>query len=179
MSRHSHNRIIIRATRLERILKRAMRIALHGPIWYGTCTPEELRPFTHQFPLDGQYVNLILTRDKGMHSGGWFKNPDFDRCWHASLSFLHLDKTYAPMDKAISTEIVQILFHDKVRMMWIEGPFSEIGKQIQVYHYRLMCDENWMPIKPRGEVYSKEFTERGWKSYSEIHGHKPNMIMTP
>ena len=179
MSRHSHNRAAIRATRLERILQRAKRLALHGPVWYGTATGADLAPFTHQFPLDGKYVNLILTRDTGMHSGGWFKNPDFERCWHASFSYRHLDKTTAPFDHQITLEILQIIFHQKVRLLWIEGPFSKVGKQLEVRHYRLMCDEDWMPIKPRGEVYSTEFTEKGWKSYSEIHGHPPNMIMTP
>ena len=32
-----------------------------------------------------------------------------------------------------------------------------------------ICDEAWKPIMPRGEVYSTQFTERGWKSFSEIH----------
>lgn len=38
-----------------------------------------------------------------------------------------------------------------------------------VYHYRLFCDEAWKPIMPRGEVYSTQFTERGWKSFSDLH----------
>lgn len=28
----------------------------------------------------------------------------------------------------------------------------------------------WQPLKPRGEVYTRKFTEAGWKSYSELHG---------
>jgi hypothetical protein len=27
-------------------------------------------------------------------------------------------------------------------------------------------------MKPRGEVYSQDFTEIGWKSFSEIHGDR-------
>ena len=38
-----------------------------------------------------------------------------------------------------------------------------------VYHYRLFCDEGWQPLKPRGEVYTRDFIEKGWKSFSELH----------
>ena len=31
----------------------------------------------------------------------------------------------------------------------------------------------WQPVFPRGEVYSKQFTEKSWKSYSELHGGTP------
>lgn len=33
-------------------------------------------------------TKLIFTRDAGMHSSGWWKNPDYERCWHLSLSFV-------------------------------------------------------------------------------------------
>lgn len=55
------------------------------------------------------------------------------------------------------------------RLLWCEPPYSEEGKKAGVYHYRLFCDENWQPIFPRGEVYSTQFTEMGWKSFSELH----------
>jgi hypothetical protein len=35
---------------------------------------------------------------------------------------------------------------------------------------RLFCDAGWQPIKPRGEVYSRHLTEKGWRTFSEIHG---------
>ncbi len=34
-------------------------------------------------------AKLIYTRDVDMHESGWFKNPDYDRCYHPSLSFGH------------------------------------------------------------------------------------------
>src|SRR5688572_22289291 len=30
---------------------------------------------------------LLFTRDEGMHESGWWKNPDYERCYHLSLSF--------------------------------------------------------------------------------------------
>lgn len=60
-------------------------------------------------------------------------------------------------------------YFENRRLLWCEAPYSEQGKRNEVYHYRLFCDKNWQPIMPRGEVYSKQFTELGWKSFSELH----------
>jgi hypothetical protein len=96
---------------------------------------------------------LVFTRDQGMHSCGWWKNPDFEQCWHLSLSFKDVE-TGEPTGER--------------NVIWSEPPFDPIAKKLDVWHYRLFCDEFWQPIKPRGEVYTKEFTEKGWKSFSEV-----------
>jgi len=62
-------------------------------------------------------------------------------------------------------------FCDDRRLLWIEPPYSPEGRRSDVHHYRLFCDEHWQPIKPRGEVYSTDFTEKGWKSFSELHAN--------
>jgi|SRR6478672_6289943 len=105
---------------------------------------------------------IIFMRETGYHSGGWWKNPDYERCWHLSISFpggrnqKHFEK------------IINSLFGDNKRYLWTEAPYSDQGKQSEVWHYRLFCDENWKAIMPRGEVYTTHFTEQGWKSFSEI-----------
>ena len=106
---------------------------------------------------------IILTRDVGYHTSGWWKNPDYERCYHLSISF--------PGGRDIRKleHILEKFFGNNRRLLWCEPPYSKQGKQVEVYHYRLFCDENWQPIMPRGEVYSKQFTELGWKSYSELH----------
>lgn len=106
---------------------------------------------------------IIFTRDEGYHSCGWWKNPDYERCWHLSISFPG-GKSKNSLDKIITG-----LFGEHKRLIWVESPYSKEGKQAEVWHYRLFCDENWQPVKPRGEVYSTQFTERGWKSFSELH----------
>jgi len=67
-------------------------------------------------------------------------------------------------------QLLKGLFGDNRRWTWCEGPYTDEGKQCGVFHYRLFCDPAWQPLKPRGEVYTREFTEAGWKSYSELHG---------
>jgi hypothetical protein len=66
-------------------------------------------------------------------------------------------------------DVLKYLFGKHTNLLWVEPPYSEVGKSKDVWHYRLFCDEHWQPVKPRGEVYSTQFTERGWKSFSELH----------
>ena len=83
------------------------------------------------------------------------------------LDIIHLD---GGRDIRKLEHILEKFFGNNRRLLWCEPPYSKQGKQAEVYHYRLFCNENWQPIMPRGEVYSKQFTEQGWKSYSELHG---------
>ncbi|RWP64863.1 MAG: hypothetical protein EOR08_08080 [Mesorhizobium sp.] len=120
--------------------------------------------------------NIIYTRDTGHHSSGWWKNPDFERCYHLSMSFVAYERGQAhalPFDKRIGAKWATAFFGSDVDMTWIEPPYTEVGKSRDVYHYRLFCDEAWSPIKPRGEVYSKDWTPSGWKSFSDLHGATP------
>lgn len=114
--------------------------------------------------LEAYHCTVIFTRDIGHHSSGWWKNPEYERCWHLSISFR------GGNNKKALEKILDGLFGGDKRKIWIEPPFSKEGKRNDVWHYRLFCDQFWQPIIPRGEVYSKEFTENGWKSYSELHG---------
>jgi len=61
------------------------------------------------------------------------------------------------------------------KMLWVEPPYTKEGKESDAWHYRLFVDKNMQPIIPRGEVYSKEFTEAGWKSFSEIQAELEGM----
>jgi hypothetical protein len=114
---------------------------------------------------------LLFTRDVGHHTGGWWKNPDYERCWHLSLSLSFFDpetRERAPQDKKLAAEWLTAFYGDDRRKLWCEPPYSEQGKAADVWHYRLFCDQYWRPIVPRGEVYSRELTEAGWKSYSDL-----------
>ncbi len=112
---------------------------------------------------------LIFTRDIGMHSCGWWKNPDYERCYHLSISYRDiLTWGMKPQDKKISFRYVKAFFGDEYKKLWCEPPAYQEGRASDCWHYRLFCDENWQPIKPRGEVYSKELTEAGYKTFSEI-----------
>lgn len=118
-------------------------------------------------------TTLVFTRDQGMHSCGWWKNPDYERCWHLSLSFFDpITLEDAPQDKKQVKEWLEVFFGDDCKYVWAESPFSKVGKAKDVWHYRLFCDANWQPIIPRGEVYSNELTEIKWLSFSELNFEK-------
>lgn len=117
---------------------------------------------------------LLYTRDAGMHSSGWFKNPDYDRCFHLSISFAVplRDGRWQrlPFNRKMGTRWAEAFFGDNCRLLWIEGPFSTEGKECDTHHYRLFCDPAWQPILPKGEVYSRDWTPADWKSWSDLHG---------
>jgi hypothetical protein len=121
---------------------------------------------------DSTMAVLIYTRDHGHHSSGWWKNPDYERCRHLSLSFYDIvtGLPRIPLDRKRGGELARMFFGDDTRWVWVEPPYTAEGKLKGVHHYRLFCDVAWQPIKPRGEVYTKDFTEKGWRSFSEIHG---------
>lgn len=115
---------------------------------------------------------MLYTRDAGMHSSGWWKNPDYERCRHLSLSFVGQegDQFYPlPFDWRMAAKWAKAFFADCTRLLWIEPPSSPEGRARNVHHYRLFCDPTWQPIKPRGEVYSKDWTPAGWLSWSDVH----------
>lgn len=113
---------------------------------------------------------MVFTRDGGMHSSGFFKNPDFERCFHLSLSFLDPETgENADQDRDLAREWCESFFGDNHKLLWVESPDSEYGKKIDTWHYRLLMHDDWQtPLLPRGEVYSKDYTEAGWKSWSDV-----------
>lgn len=142
-----------------------LRVARYGT-WDGTGpTPyfERCRGF-HQ-PTG---TMLMLSRDVGGHTSGWWKNPDYERCLHLSLSFRDpVNGQLASRDKKLAREWVGLFFGKDRARLWCEPPFSPQGKAMDVWHYRLFCNPEWIPILPRGEVYSRELTEAGWLSFSD------------
>lgn len=148
------------------------RVAIHSGTYDGIATEANLRL------IDGCRARheptgtlLIFTRDAGAHSGGWWKNPDYERCWHLSLSFEDPETgEAAPKDVKLTQEWLELFFGEYQRLLWAEPPYTPQGKRKDVWHYRLFCDPSWTPLLPRGEVYTKQFTESGWMSFSELRG---------
>ncbi len=112
---------------------------------------------------------MILSRDQGHHTSGWWKNPDYERCYHLSLSFHDpVTREKIGRDKKLTREWIGLVFGKDQDKLWCEPPYSPEGKQDETWHYRLFCTPAWTPILPRGEVYGRELTEIGWKSYSDV-----------
>ena len=139
---------------------------------------------------------IMFTHDTGHHSSGWMKNPDYERCRHLSLSFQvpwpgrAVDELGSwerfkmmsgrlnpvPFDPALARAWVRAIFADDARYAWMEGPFTREAKRIGVTHWRVFCDRAWKPIVPRNEVYSKDFTEKGWLSWSDQNAERPSHV---
>lgn len=137
----------------------------------GTWNGQHFSVYYHKcrWVLEDLGMTAILTRDEGYHTSGWWKNPDYERCYHLSLSFFDPESLEpSPPVVPLMRLLLQGIFGAQRKLLWVEGPFTEPGKKMGVFHYRLFCDPSWEAIKPRGEVYSRELTEAGWKSYSEV-----------
>lgn len=152
---------------------RARRKAYDGAVTMQNM--QLMRDCAHLFAINPLVsARLIYTRDVGHHTSGWWKNPEYERCLHLSISFC-VNPTDAPLafDRKKAEEIAVAFFENDTRKCWIEPPYSPEGRRCDVHHYRLFCDPSWAPILPRGEVYGRDMTPAHWKSFSEIHGWTP------
>ncbi len=124
--------------------------------------------FYHYIKGDRCCMGILFTQDQGHHTCGWWKNPDYERCEHLSLSFWeHPGGKPLPRDPVKTKQFIELFFGDYARLVWAEGPSTEFGKTADIWHYRVFYAPDWKtPILPRGEVYTKEFTKAGWLSSS-------------
>ena len=163
--------IVYTFSRIDTLVLFAKARSLRGP-YDGRdtiATLALLRLCTHHYRINQELsATIIFTRDIGYHTSGWWKNPDYERCLHLSLSFTGGGEPL-PFDRRRGAMIVHAFFDDDARLAWIEGPHSPEGKARAVWHYRVFCDAGWQPMLPRGEVYGRELTEAGWQSFSDIH----------
>lgn len=162
------------------------RIRADGWVYDGRSTPRNLQRIqacTYHFKINPEiYALICYSRDKGHHSSGWWKNPDYEFCKHLSISFLELPLwpvKRLTFEKGDGQPIAEAFFGEDVRKVWLEGPYSPEGKAADVWHYRLFCNRFWQPIIPRNEVYSKEDTPTDWRSFSEVHGLNSEEVDAP
>lgn len=160
-------------THMTVVARECRRRAMHG-FFDGRESRENFKYIRHCTSDDHvTATRLIFTRDTGHHTNGWWKNPDYERCWHLSTSatdplVLVPGAQRAELDKKTLRAWVQTFFGSDVRLVWSEPPYSPEGKARGVWHWRVFCDAHWQAILPRGEVYSRELTEAGWRSASEV-----------
>jgi hypothetical protein len=165
-------------------LVRFAKLRARRGIYDGTSSPANMALMQlcgHLYAINPEAsARMIYTRDAGHHSGGWWKNPDYERCLHLSISFC-VNPTDAPLpfDRREAEKIARAFFEDDCAKAWVEPPYSPRGIKLEVYHYRLFCDEGWQPIIPRCEVYTRDATPARWKSFSEIHGWSPTKEQAP
>lgn len=156
------------------LVLRAKRAADRCLPYTGQMTPANqaiIRACSHFERRTG--TRLIFTRDADPHLSGWWKNPDFARNRHLSLSYvdpeLRLDRSH---DHRLSRLWTQAFFGDDAKLLWCEPPSSSTGKAHDVWHFRLFMELDWRTaLKPRGEVYTKRNTPAGWLSWSDLQEH--------
>lgn len=125
----------------------------------------------------GSGAIVLFTRDVGHHTSGWIKNPDYERCFHLSLSFRDM-ATFEPRPhhRSVALDWCRAFFGQHVRWTWTESPKSKAGRYLDVWHTRLFCDAGWQPIKPRGEVYDRTWTPEDWKTWGEVNPGKTGLV---
>jgi hypothetical protein len=117
-------------------------------------------------------TNLLLTFDSGYHVSGWWRNADYDSCWHLSLSWPtpgvswltdpNQKPSYEEIPKAEVDFWLALYFDSFSRWVWHEpGGAARDRRDAQgvssyknIQHFRLFVDKPTMqPILPVGEVY--------------------------
>lgn len=104
-------------------------------------------------------VVLLLTFDVGAHASGWWRNSEYEQCWHLSISA----RSFLEGDPELPTQAEveawgRAIFGDNLAKTWLEpparhgDPHRPYGQKVT--HIRLFLDKSHQPIQPRGEVYT-------------------------
>lgn len=114
----------------------------------------------------GRPTRVMMTLNVGTHASGWWRNSEYDRCLHLSIS--HPVKVPGSLrgglEEASLAEVqawARAAFPDHYRMTWTEPPAKVFDQDVLanrrrpgVWHVRLFLDRNNQPIQPEGEVYN-------------------------
>lgn len=153
-------------------------------VYDGKVTPESQRliaALRYLYAVTPEIsARVMYSRDIGHHTGGWWKNPDYERCFHLSMSFcVNPTDEPVPFLREPANRIAVAFWGDAARWAWVEKPYSPEGRRADVWHYRLFCDPSWAPILPSGEVYTRSNTPADWRSFSEVHDLSRDEIDAP
>lgn len=141
------------------VLRGLRKRALRSP-WTG----QQLVSRQHVWDTDaltepGRPTRVMLTWDKGHHSSGWWRNSDYEFCFHLSVShptqLMGADlRPEAPSDAEVRAW-ARAAFGEHVTKTWTEPPASALDpyRMSGVAHVRLFTDAEGHPIQPEGEVY--------------------------
>lgn len=98
---------------------------------------------------------IILTFDIGHHGCGWWKNSQYDRCLHLSISMSNdgINSVEATQEeiKAWIELVFKDVHPDALKWLWREPGYE----RKEINHYRLFYSKiTNQPILPEGEVYT-------------------------
>lgn len=161
----------------HRELVRAMAAkAMRG--WYhGTLETLAAYGATEDIPSrtnpEEVWVRLLLTRDRMHHSVGWWRNAEYEYCWHLSISArpavsarlarigLAESVGYVDLDRPEETYWGRLFFAEHAGKVWHEPggtdprlTRAEAHRHSSISHLRLFLDpETFEPFIPTGEIY--------------------------
>jgi len=112
-------------------------------------------------------VRLRLSRDRMHHSVGWWRNAEYEYCWHLSMSAVDRLAWAAErmQTETLPREEVRhwaaLIFGEHVDKLWNEPggtdprlTAGERRRNAPIWHLRLFLDpETGEPFIPKGEVY--------------------------
>lgn len=167
------------ATDKHRALVKVMaKTAMRG--WY-TGTIETLKRYGASYDLPSRtnpeevYVRLLLTRDRMHHSVGWWRNAEYEYCWHLSISARPAVEArlaiaglkpgeevgYVSLPEHEETYWGRLFFAEHADKIWHEpgGTDPRLTREEKlanrhIVHLRLFLDPvTFEPFIPTGEVY--------------------------
>lgn len=142
-------------TRPSRQVLRAWKRNARSHPWNGQHHPDHRQSLLTSALLEpGRWTRLLLTFDVGYHASGWWKNEQYDRCWHLSASHPTEVALETPDEREVF-EWAQLLWGEHASKAWIEGAASTLDpyRLPNIVHARLFVDDHDEPIIPHGEVY--------------------------
>lgn len=164
-------RVLDLAERIDRqhrgLILKALRASAHDP-WDGRRPLDRShRIRVRSLTEPALAVSVLISYDVGPHSNaGWWRNSQYDRCWHLSIvgvlrntsSLLPIQ--YATLDRDEVSAWGLAVFGPDVVKAWNEPPATEndphrtAEPSRYTWHTRLFTDRDMRPIIPEGEVYT-------------------------
>jgi hypothetical protein len=69
-------------------------------------------------------------------------------------------------DALLSHEWARLVFRHRLAWVWVQRSVTELGRRKGVWHYKLFCDERWLPVKT--EELPAAMREYAWLPFSEV-----------
>jgi hypothetical protein len=104
-------------------------------------------------------VSIIASEDRGAHASGWWRNADYDRCWHLSICAM-TRAGYVDLPDEDRRLWASAVFGKHLSIAWVEPAASKLDiyrdapASAYTTHVRVFLDQDGHPIKPEGEVYT-------------------------
>ena len=139
-------------------------------------------------------AEILYNRDVDLQlAESVLKNSELARARHLSLSFwqgqvsnrtpdgqtrgdLHRVKL---ADEDIRTRWLHAFFGNDLRCVWICPPVGEEALRFDIKHYRLFCDERWMPAPPVVGIAQSPLHALGWHLFGQPEQTAPLGLALP